>query len=405
MYIPLWLLAGLSLSHLWSWQTVCHRSVPHWLPKLLTVVLVLALLSSTILPSWRGLVRGLDYYGYLDDPRWDAVEWVKENTPKESSVVAYPETLGWWIDAEAARWTASVADRDTVPLKYLRERSLAADRVLSRNQGIENGNLRLATTYPYRGAPGNPVLGVYQGGFYRDVMMFDESRTLLTTESSGVPLSSSSRQDFGTDGNGDSRTMATSYQVGDTVVNQTARLDRGAQDAVITYQFHAGSSPATGINIPVLLAFTPDSVAIAPGGRSIEIVQTFPDQAQSVSTQITIDSSGCSLNAATHRPGLLDLSYSLQASEATITFDFLVTEPTADRDEDVTYYQTPQVIGDYSIDYVAVDLAPNPNLACQLPLGLEEWLNHCPYYRLVYPLDGQGDIMVYEVLTSALPPN
>jgi len=405
MYIPLWLLAGLSLSHLWSWQTVCHRSVPHWLPNLLTVVLVLALLSSTILPSWRGLVRGQDYYGYLDDQRWDAVGWIGVNTPEESSIAAYPETLGWWIDAESARWTASVADRNTVPLQYLRERSLAADRILSRNQGVENGNLRLATTYPYRGAPGNPALGVYLGGFYRDVMMFDESSTVLTPETdNGGALSSATLDSLSTSGNEDSRTMTTSYHIGDAVVTQTARLDRGAQDAVITYQFHAGSSPATGINIPVLLAFAPDSVAIADSGRSIEVVQTFPDQAQSVSTQITIDASGCSLNAATRRPGLLDLSFSLQASEATMTFDFLVTEPTADRDEDVTYYQTPQVIGDYSIDYVAVDFAPNPNLACQLPLGLQEWLNHCPYYRLVYPPDGKGDVMVYEVLTSALPP-
>ena len=405
MYIPLWLLASLSLSHLWSWQTVSHRSMPRWLPRLVTVALVLALLSSTILPSWRGMVRGLDYYGYLDDPRWDAVGWMKENTPEESSVVAYPETLGWWIDAEAARWTASVSDRDTVPLIYLRERSLAADRILSRNQGVENGSLRLAATYPYGGAPGNPALGVYLGGFYRDVMMFDESNTLLTTESSSVPLSSSSGLGFNADGNGDYRTMAISYQVGDTVVTQTARLDRGASNAIISYQVLTNGSPATEIDIPVLLAFAPDSVAIAPGGRSIEVVQTFSDQPQSVRTQITIDTAGCSLNTANHHSGQLNLSFSLQASEATITFDFLVTEPTADRDEDVTYYQTSQVIGDYSIDYVAVDFAPNPNLACQLSTGLGQWLSHCPYYRLVYPLDGQGDIMVYEVLTSALPPN
>lgn len=402
MYIPLWLLVGLSLSQLWSWETVFHRRVPHWMPKLLTVTLVLALLSSTILPSWRGLVNGLDYYGYLDDQRWDTVKWIRENTPKDSSVAAYPETLGWWIEAEAARWTASAADRDIVPLNYLRERALAADRILSRNQGIENGNLRLATTYPYRDAPGNPALGVYLGGSYRDVMMFDEASTFLTIESR-VSLSSSPTLGFDADGNGDSRTMVTSYQVGDAVVNQTAWLDRGAPDAAISYQVRAGGRPATSIDIPVLLAFAPDSVAIASGGRSIEVVQTFPDQPQSVCTQIAIAASGCSLTTATRQPGRIDLSFSLQGDEPTITFEFLVTEPSADRDEDVTYYQTAQVIGDYSIDYVAADFAPNPNLASPLPLGLEQWLSQCPYYQLVYPLDGQGDIRIYQVIASALP--
>jgi hypothetical protein len=404
MYIPLWLLVGLSLSHLWSWQTICHRSVPHWLPKLLAVVLVLALLSSTILPSWRALARGLDYYGYLDNDRWDAVKWIRDNTPEESSVVAYPETLGWWIEAEAVRRTANVADRDTVPLDYYRERSLAADRILSRNQGVENGNLRLATTYPYRGAPGNPAVGVYLGGSYRDALMFDESSTVLTTETDHwVALSSATLDDSIASGDEDSRTMTTSYHIGDAVVTQTARLDRGARGATICYQIRSGASPATGIDIPVLLALEPESVTIAPGGRSIEVLQTFSDLPQSVQTQINIDTAGCSVDTATYHTGQLDLSFGLQGSEATITFGFLLMEPTADRDEDVTHYQTAQVISDYSINYVAIDLTPNPNLASQVPLGLEEWLNRCPYYELVYPLDGPSDIRIYRVDAPASP--
>ncbi len=404
MYIPLWLLVGLSLSHLWSLQTIGQRSVPNWLPKLLAAVLVLALLSSTILPSWRGVVRGLDYYSYLDDDRWDAVEWTRQNTPEESSVVAYPETLGWWIEAEGRRWTANVADRNTVPLDYLRERSLAADRILSRNQGVENGNLRLATTYPYGGAPGNPALGVYLGGFYRDVMLFDEGNTLLTNRSdNSVALSSGTKDNFVASGNEDSRTMTTSYHVGDAVVTQTVQLDRGAQDTVINYQIQASASPATGIDIPLLLALEPESVMIEPGGQSMQIVQTFPDQPQSVRTRITVDTSGCNLNSATYHSKQLDLSFNLQGSEATIMFEFLITEPSGDRDDDVTSYQTAKVIGEYSIDYVALDFTPNPNLACELSAGLEQWLSHCPYYRLVYPLDGQGDIRIYRVDASALP--
>ncbi len=53
-----------------------------------------------------------------------------------------------------------------------------------------------------------------------------------------------------------------------------------------------------------------------------------------------------------------------------------------------------------SIDYLAVDLKPNPHLATAVPWGTEEWLNACPYYKLVY---SEGDIRIYEVLASALP--
>ncbi len=124
--------------------------------------------------SFVTLHRALEFYGYLDNTRWDAVRWITNNTPRKASIAAYPEALGWWIEAEAKRNTATVTDRDTVPYEFLRERSLAAERVLSRNQGLENGNLRLATTYPYSGAPGQPVLGVYVGGSYHDIMMFDD---------------------------------------------------------------------------------------------------------------------------------------------------------------------------------------------------------------------------------------
>jgi hypothetical protein len=66
----------------------------------------------------------------------------------------------------------------------------------------------------------------------------------------------------------------------------------------------------------------------------------------------------------------------------------------------------PQIITDPaldhlpSIDYLAIDLNPNPHVASEIPWGTEQWLNACPYYNLVY---SEGDIRIYEVDTSALP--
>ena len=97
--------------------------------------MVIVLLSSTATMSFVTLHRALEFYGYLDSTRWDAVRWITNNTPRNASIAAYPEALGWWIEAEAKRNTATVTDRDTVPYVFLRERSLAAERVLSRNQG------------------------------------------------------------------------------------------------------------------------------------------------------------------------------------------------------------------------------------------------------------------------------
>ena len=60
-------------------------------------------------------------------------------------------------------------------------------------------------------------------------------------------------------------------------------------------------------------------------------------------------------------------------------------------------------IKDNSVDYVLVDLSPGLQPWSDVQRGTEEWLDNCPYYKLVYPLDGTGDIRVYQIDRSALP--
>jgi hypothetical protein len=406
MYIPLWLLVGLSVSYLWSWRTVCRRNMPHWLPKLLVVALILVLLSTTALTSWRGLQRGLDYYGYLDDARWDAVQWMRESTSKESSVAAYSETFGWWIEAEAGRRTATVTNRDTVPLNYLKERSLAADRILSGNQGLENGNLRLATTYPYEGAPGQPVVGIYADGSYRDIMMFDDSSFSLSMRNGETAnLANDPEKDLSISGDGDSMTMMTRYLIDGVQVVQTATLDRGGQIAVTSYSIQTDGVPIAQLDLAVIFGFAPDSVSIAADQSSVQVVQLLRADTDRVVTRITISVNGATIQEATSDDNGLHLSFSIQGDQATMAFGFEVVEPNLHGDADVVFYNVPQIVRDpalehvSSIDYLAIDLKPNPHLASAIPWGTEQWLSACPYYRLVY---SEGDIRVYEVDTSAL---
>jgi hypothetical protein len=407
MYPAIWLLAGVVLSHLWSWQTLRISTVRRWLPKAGATALMVALLAFTLVMSQLKLNHGLDFFGYLDDTRWDAVSLVQDYTRDGASIAAYPEPLGWWIEAESERNTATVTDRNTVPYVFLRELSLAAERVLSRNQGLENGNLRLATTYPYSGAPGQPVLGVYVGGFYHDVMMFDDSSISLTMESGKLAnLAADSHIELSTSSDDDSMTMTTIYQTEGAKVVQTATLHRGSQTAVISYNVQRDGASVTGLDVPVFFGFEPKSVSIAPDQRSIEVLQYLRMQTDRVVTHINIGSEGATLQMAATKEDRVALSFNIQSDQATITFSFDVAEPDFEGNEDVTHYEVPQIIGEpalehlSSIDCLAIDLKPNPRLASGLPWGLEQWLNACPYYKLIY---SEGDIRIYQVDTSALP--
>jgi hypothetical protein len=188
---------------------------------------------------------------------------------------------------------------------------------------------------------------------------------------------------------------------GATVV-QTAALDRASHNAIVSYNIQSDGAKVAELHIPLFFGSEPVSMSIDPDQNSIKVIQAFPSLSDRVLTQIDIGTTGAILEIAAHQDNNLDLCFTVQGTEAEITFSFVVTDPNLDSRADVTYYQVPDIIREYSIEYLAVDLKPNPNLADELPWGTEEWLNSCRYYHLVYPLDGKGDIRIYQVDTSAL---
>lgn len=407
LYAPLWLVAGVVLSHLWAWRTSLLSGRIRWLPKLSAIAIVAALLSTNIVASQSQLQSGLDYFGYLDESRWEAVQWLKENTPQDAFIATYPEDLGWWIEAEAGRRVASVTDRNTAPYPLLRDRSLIAERILSRNMGLDNGKLLLAMTWPYHNTPGDPVLAAYVGGFYQDILMFDSGQTQLQVEGSGMAtLAGALNKQTVITGDADSMQVTASYQIFGVEVVQTVKLDRGSQAATISYSLRGSGSAPVHLDIPLLFCIQPKSISIDTDLHSIETVQDLEtpfDGIISVGTSLTIDTSGGMLEITNQQDQQIDLSFDTQSTDASITFNFAITTPHIGSSTDVTYYEVPQLIKDNSVDYIAVDISPDSHIWSDLPRGIEEWLDNCPYYKLVYPLDGISNIRVYQVDRSALP--
>ena len=139
-------------------------------------------------------------------------------------MATYPESLGWWIEGEAGRTAFQTTDRDMVPYGFEAEQSLQTERILSRNQGLENGRIRLAYGYPYTGVPGNPVLGAYVGGQYQDLLMFDDAATFVTfADSSGHSLAYAPK-DLSILGDSDAMEAMASYVMEDVSVTQRAEV-------------------------------------------------------------------------------------------------------------------------------------------------------------------------------------
>jgi hypothetical protein len=235
-------------------------------------------------------------------------------------------------------------------------------------------------------------------------MMFDDgSISLIMGGGKSANMATDSQKAFSISGDSNSMVMTTTYQMEGATLVQTAALDRASHNAVVSYSIQSDGAKVARLHVPLFFSFEPESVSIDPDQHSIEVIQAFPSSTDQVVTQIDIGSSGAIVDVGPHQENRLDLSLTVQGSEAEITFTFVVTEPKLNSSADVTHYQVPETIRDYSIGYLVVDLKPNPDLASELTPGIEEWLNSCPYYQLVYPSDSEGDIRIYQVDTSALP--
>ncbi len=402
--IPGYLLAGVILSRLWSWQKFHLLGLPHQLPKVAAIALIVALLPWGIVSSQWQLQRSLDTSTYLDDTRWQAVHWIGQNTESGAIIAVYPNILGWWIEGKAMRNAFEIGDRNRMPYAFEKEQSLVTDLILSRNQGLENGNLRLAMTYPYGNAPGNPVLGVYVGGIYEDVLMFDDSQNCFAVEEGNdTCLADAQNKEMNVTGDGESMQAVTLYQMDGFEVTRTVILNRGEQTATIRYYIHCGNVSVTRFDVPVLfnLQSTFESQLVNLSGDSFEVehrLRTPFEGIVAVTTIVTVAADGASIEMEAQEERVAS-SFIMANNEATITFCFGAATPYAKEDVPVDHYEVSKLLENYCVDYIAVDLRPNTPMLNNIPGVTEEWLDNCPYYELVY---SQGDIRIYQVDTSAL---
>jgi hypothetical protein len=359
------------------------------------------LLPWGVIFSQDKLCGALDFYGYLDDTRWQAVRWIGENTEAGTTAVVSPHPLGWWIEAEAKRETFYLVDRNMSPTTFERERSLVADRILSRNQGWENGNLRLATTYPYGNAPGTPLLSVYVGGLYQEMLLFDERQSYFDVGTGDNTALAAILKDMVWEMDNDLARVTTSYQTDDLRFTQTMTLRRGEHEAEIYYQVNSSNTRVTKLDIPIFFS-RPASVQLT-GGASFDVTEDFDTSSEGVvpvtaTVATTVD--GATVDQVNPAEQKVVCSFSNIQDGAIITFHISITSSQLRQSPPLTHYDVPELIKEHRVDYIVVDLSPGSPILNDIPQETEEWFNNCPYYKLVY---SKGDIRIYEVEASALP--
>jgi hypothetical protein len=109
---------------------------------LFSVCLVLALFFTPLLSSPQEGFEATDYYRVMTPLKYDAINWIKSNTP-ENSVFVADSALGWWVSGFAQRPTLSAANPQFLILAHEIEAAEAARNLLTTDYLIDNGYLQI----------------------------------------------------------------------------------------------------------------------------------------------------------------------------------------------------------------------------------------------------------------------
>ncbi|PVX27508.1 MAG: hypothetical protein CW716_01985, partial [Candidatus Bathyarchaeum sp.] len=111
----------------------------------LIFVLLLLGLSLFYLPILTAPNEGLaeaDFYQTMTSSRYDAIHWIKENTPEDSVLIADAE-YGWWISGFSERPALSAVNPQFLILAHEIEPAQIAKNILQSDYFIDNGILRI----------------------------------------------------------------------------------------------------------------------------------------------------------------------------------------------------------------------------------------------------------------------
>jgi hypothetical protein len=375
MYISILIFLGAGLSSLIG--TYKAKLLRLWYtsaPLAMCILLVAPTLTITIS---QGMIRQrVNSETYLTDDHWAVVQWLKNNAG-DKAVVVYPYPLGWWITSESLKDTFELGNRTSLVYERQIGESLAADHVLSRDWGIENGNLSLAFSTPYEGQD-NPLLKVYTGGIYQDAFSIDNS---IFGEAVSIERT------------GDGATITYKSVV------ETISLDPNANKTTVRYTFKGQAARTIGLRIDIPWWKFTDIEAIGNTANMSQIMQAAYDAWVKVDITISVAVTDGIIESLTpsYAKDCIIAHCALDGPGASVTFTFDVSARSFIGCSEVSFYSVPDILRENNIGYVVFDSQYYVYLWDGISVDTMLWFDSCPYYRLAYEA---GMVKVYEVCLS-----
>ena len=247
------LIISASLFYLFRYTSIFINKFPKikrtTVKKMVTVTICTAYIFGFIGVSlWSvfpqdAIVR-VDYYTTIHQPEGIAMEWIKNNTPEDSVLVA-DHLFGWWLSGIAKRTTLSATGLEYLIYPYEMEVAQAAKFLLDTDYFLDNGLIQVRENGAYltRHNPGFSIetwsREPYSMTYFQDnqtTLCINQIDNLGNKNSQNITLSDIKATGMTILSDENSATYTVSRENDLLSVNRTLTLQRGVMFAELSYQ-------------------------------------------------------------------------------------------------------------------------------------------------------------------------
>jgi hypothetical protein len=156
-------------------------------PMLLTVLVAVCLLTPLFtLPGIA--LQEANFYQVMDPAKYEAIEWLKTNTPQDSVIVSDAE-YGWWISGFAQRPTLSAVEPQYLILQREFAPAQVARNLLKADYSMGNGFLEIQQVGAYANGSRHEIYAVTNSSIFKPlVFSIDDLKVSLLYRDGNAPM-------------------------------------------------------------------------------------------------------------------------------------------------------------------------------------------------------------------------
>ncbi len=407
IYAPLWLLAPAGVAwHLQELSVYLGRR-PGWTRWASAVPLAGCLVLVGLMAGYqfylypRRLAEQAETHSSLDAEALAAARWAGDTLPAGKPVVAYPFSLGWWLEGAEGLTAFEIG---SFPRKSQAMQSDIGQAVVSGDHVLFNGSTGLAWAFP-ADAPGDPQLLVRTGKEYQTSAYFDDATAMVELDQGGaaravsladIPASLDVQDD------GQSATVTRRFQSEALEVVQTTLMGTGRWQVTVSYAFTARQGGIRQVIVPLRFNdfLTQSVTSQGLQAEAIHVGQDHSFAVRVVREAITSEASGASVEVRQPDDYTLEFVLAPQGPATSLLlsvhFEF---EGALPAEAPVSHVNTLTALRDYGISALMVDEAPVNGLV-PLSSAQLQWLESSPYYRRAYQ---SGRLSAFQVVAGGGP--